>query len=192
MNRMGATTKRVLRGKRVVKCPYDGSDIVVECAISSYVDTQCARGNLEEHHRQAANRFSAILERCMSQGLTVAPFAVERVQTSGFQTALPDHVVEAQKQLALLAQYLGRRQYNLLHSVIMDGLTATALSSATMGERSPYNRHEVSKAIREALDETAQFFGLATKAGEVRRWAKTVSVASEYPREIHERSDDDG
>ena len=172
--------RRTLRAKRVVKCPYDGSDIVIECAVRDYVSAQCARGYLEEHHRQAANRFSAILERCMSQGLTVAPFAVERVQTSGFRTDIPEHVVEAQKQLALLAQYLGRQSFNLLQSVIMDGLTATSLSSESM-PASPYNRHEVAHQIKLGLDECAKFWGLASKPRETRQWARINGYADEYP-----------
>lgn len=168
-------------GIRKVRCPYDGTWIEVPANVGDFVSVQVAKGNLDEAHRMAAQYFERIIERAMSHGLSIAPFAQERVQTSGAMVDIPSRVIEAQKELALIASYLGKRNYALIHSVIMDGLNASLLSQSHIGERSPYHRKEVAKRIREILDDLVQYFNLGTKKGEARQWAKTVRMVSEYP-----------
>ena len=147
-------------GTRIVTCPYDGKPIEVPAYVGDWVSQQIARGNLEEVHREAETIVSRLLRKVMAQGLSIAPFQHERVQSSIKHAGVPDHVLDALSELDRMAAMLGRMNYNLLKAVIIDGLNASTISSVVMGERAFYNRKEAAKQLRFALDQVAEMYGL--------------------------------
>ena len=51
-----ASSKRVIRGLRVIRCPYDGSEILVEANLNDTISFLIAKGRLQEIHRVALRR----------------------------------------------------------------------------------------------------------------------------------------
>lgn len=147
-------------GTRVVPCPFDGKPIEVPAYGGDWISSQIKRGNLDEVHRDAEVIVARLMRKVMGQGLAIAPFQAERVQASMKAFGIPDHVLDAQAELARIASYLGKRQFNLLRAVVIDGLNASAVSTTVMGDRAPWGRKEAAGRIREALDDVVEMYGL--------------------------------
>lgn len=147
-------------GTRMVPCPFDGKPIEVPAYVGDWISAQIKRGNLDEVHRDAEVIVARLMRKVMGQGLAIAPFQDERVQASMKAFGIPDHVLDAQAELARIAAYLGNRQFNLLRAVVIDGLNASSVSTTVMGERAPWGRKEAAGRIREALDDVVELYGL--------------------------------
>lgn len=163
-------------GTRTVQCPYDGKPIEVPAYVGDWISVQIKRGNLEEVHREAELIVARLMRKVMGQGLKIAPFQNEWVQPTSKVGGIPDHVLDAQTQLARIAAYLGNRQFNLLRAVVIDGLNASCVSTTVMGERAPWGRKEAAGRIREALDDVVEMYGLRQT-----HRPKTKAVVAERP-----------
>jgi hypothetical protein len=163
-------------GTRIVPCPHDGKPIEVPAYVGDWISTQIKRGNLEEVHRDAELIVSKLMRKVMGQGLSIAPFQFERVQPSTKSSGIPDHVLDAQTELQRIAAFLGKRQFNLLRSVVIDGLNASSVSTTVMGDRAPWGRKEAAGRIREALEDVIEMYGLRQNSRPRMR-----SVVSERP-----------
>lgn len=148
-------------GTRTVPCPFDGKPIEVPAYVGDWISRQIARGHLQEVHREAEMHVARLMRLVMGQGLAVAPFQDERVQSSMKFNGVPDHVLDAHGELARLAAHVGTRQFTLLRAVVIDGLTASAVSTTVMGDRAPWGRKEAASRIREVLDDVVEFYGLS-------------------------------
>lgn len=116
-----------------------------------------ARGWIDEHHAQAADKFRRLYERCAGSGLRAFDYGKEPVD-GGFMTdGLTDARMDAAKELIEAQKKVGPAGYQLVEQVCGHLVWVKQLS------RNTYESRQIMERLRDSLDTLSIFWGYRTR-----------------------------
>lgn len=146
----------------LVQCPYDKAafDPVVRNIKESSLSTMHARGQIDDAQFEAGNWFRATYEKTRMGSMAIDP-SREPVDTSGIADPIPDRMITANQELALVRAELGARGYRIVELVCGQGWNVIEATETQSRQRIEDNR----ALLRVSLDALAVWCGYATKSG---------------------------
>jgi hypothetical protein len=122
----------------------------------SPVALMAAKGHLEMHHVQAANKFRKLWERLGGSGAGSFDYSREPVDGGGAREPITDTQIEAGLILKLCQTVIGTRAFRIVEAVCGEG--------RSIADISPSKREKTTNAdyLRNALDDLASHWGYKT------------------------------
>lgn len=120
----------------------------------SPIAMMAAKGHIEPHQLEAANRFRRLWESLGGSGAGSFDYSREPVDGGGAREPITDRQIDAGNMLKQCREHLGRRHYEIVSRVAGEGRTIAELGG------SKRERHTLADYLRDALDDLATLWGL--------------------------------
>ncbi|MEJ0094538.1 MAG: hypothetical protein WDN46_14215 [Methylocella sp.] len=145
------------------------------------LDSMVARKTINAPQKEAGDRFLELFDRAEIGGARAIDYSQVKVDISFTHRGLPKGVAEAVQELKEIRQHLGARYYALLVSVIGDRMAVYDLARARdKAEKPTYaTLSYFTAALRLALDDLTEFWGVGIGATRPRRHQFEMSVENE-------------
>ena len=108
----------------------------------------------------AANRFLALYGRCGGSGARAIDYSAIKVDVSFRYDGTPEMQAAALQEMAKLSKYIGADNHRLLHAIICNSTAVTSLIRAERRRMADASEIFYAK-VRAALDDVAEFYGVA-------------------------------
>lgn len=146
------------------------------------IEHMWSRKLLDQPQYQAANKFMSLWERAAFGGAKAIDYREEKVDVSGFRSAVPMAAIDAQSSLRDARRELGRESYSVIVAVAGERHTIEDVAKGFYrGSRS--DQEFISRLLKIALSELADHWGYSSTAP-IRRKTRSWATDDGKPREF--------